>query len=113
MTTGHTCHAHGCDTSVPPSMFVCRRHWRALRPELRRAIWREYKAGQEVTKTPSLRYMAVQRRAVAELVFKPYDEAAAAAAVPYLLAAERFRRLAIEAGHGDPLASLVPAGATT
>src|SRR5262249_9742426 len=48
----HHCHAAGCERSVPPRMFVCSTHWRKLLPALQRAIWREYKPGQERTKNP-------------------------------------------------------------
>lgn len=102
----HTCHAHGCNRVVPPRMFACRAHWAAVRPVLQRAIWREYKNGQEVRKDPSLRYLAVQQRAVGELAFRPFDEEAARIAAEYLLKSEDFRKRAIEAGQGDPLVGL-------
>jgi hypothetical protein len=47
--------------------------------------------------------MAVQRRAVAELAFKPHDEEAARIVARYLMASEVYRNAAIEEGHGDPL----------
>jgi hypothetical protein len=99
----HTCHAHGCTAVVPPRMFACLYHWRALPVALQRAIWCEYRAGQERTKATSVRYMAVQRRAVGVLAFKPNDERAAAIAAPYLIESEIWRREAIAAGQGDPL----------
>lgn len=42
----HHCHATGCKTSVPPEMFMCRRHWFSLPPHMRREIWRTYRPGQ-------------------------------------------------------------------
>lgn len=102
----HTCHAHGCTRVVPPKRFACIAHWFALRLPLRNAIWREYQDGQEQRKDPSVRYLAVQRRAVAELAFKPDDEDAARIAAPYLMASEQFRQKAIEMGLGDPLAGI-------
>lgn len=102
----HTCHAHGCKSRVPPSKFVCLRHWKALPKALQVAIWREYQAGQERTKTPSHRYMAVQQRSVGVLAFKPNDEAAARASAPYLINAEIWRLRCVHGGMGDPLASL-------
>lgn len=102
----HACHAHDCTLEVPPRMLFCRRHWYSLRKPLRDAIWREYRAGQEHDKLPSARYMAVQRRAVGEVAFRPNDEQAARDAAPYLLDSERWRRLAIERGEGDPLEGL-------
>jgi hypothetical protein len=78
-------------------------HWRRLTSPLRRAIWKEYVPGQEVKKNPTARYLCVQQRAVAELAFKPNDEQAAQIAAHYLTESERWRRMAIEAGAGDPL----------
>lgn len=99
----HLCHAHGCNTPVPPRMFMCRRHWFSLRKPMRDAIWREYRPGQENDKRASLRYLAVQRRAVGEVAFKPNDEVAAAKAAPYLLESNELRKQCVAEGLGDPL----------
>src|SRR5688572_3792847 len=104
----HTCHAHGCERAVPPSMFMCRAHWYSLRKPMRDAIWREYRRGQEIDKSPSLRYLAVQQRAIGEVAFRPSDEGAARVAGPYALRAGDLRARCIVAGLGDPLAGLVP-----
>jgi len=88
-------------------MFMCRGHWFALRKTMRDAIWREYRPGQENDKAASARYMAVQRLAVAEVAFKPNDEAAALVATAYVVESEKWRRLAIDGGAGDPLVSLI------
>lgn len=42
----HTCHATDCPSRVPPSMFMCRRHWFSLPKPLRDAVWRTYREGQ-------------------------------------------------------------------
>ena len=55
----HTCHWPGCEREVPPAMWGCREHWFKLPKPLRDAIWKEYRHGQEITKTPSARYLAV------------------------------------------------------
>ena len=102
----HTCHAHGCTTRVPPSMFMCRSHWYAFRKPMRDAIWKEYRPGQENDKRPSPRYMAVQRRAVGEVVFTPNDEAAAKLAASYLAESEVWRLKCVELGLGDPLVDI-------
>jgi hypothetical protein len=90
-------------------MFMGRVHWFSLRKPMRDAIWREYKPGQENTKNPSPRYMAVQQRAIAELVFKPNDEKAAAEALPYIENSEKWRQVCIDRKLGDPLIGLVKA----
>lgn len=54
----HTCHWPGCSASVPPAMWGCRSHWFRLPKELRDLIWSTYKPGQEVSKDPSLEYVA-------------------------------------------------------
>lgn len=109
----HFCHAHGCRTPVPPRRFVCRVHWLALSPALRGAINREYRPGQEIDKKPSARYMAVQQLAMAELAFKPRDEAAAQIAGNYVHHAVEWRYRAIAAGAGDPLEGLLLASRAT
>lgn len=102
----HTCHAPGCNRLVPAKMFMCKPHWYSLPNKIRDAIWNEYERGQEISKRPSLRYLAVQRLACAYSVFKKD----AADSIPYLLDAEKYRRQAIEAGLGDPLEDLVTDG---
>jgi hypothetical protein len=54
----HTCHWPGCTQKVPPRMWGCKPHWYQLPPMLRVKIWRTYRPGQEVTKTPSPAYIA-------------------------------------------------------
>jgi hypothetical protein len=70
---------------------------------MRDAVWREYRRGQEVDKRPSVRYLAVQQRAIGEVVFRANDERAAREAAPYLIKSEYYRSRAISAGDGDPL----------
>jgi hypothetical protein len=106
----HTCHAHGCTLAVPPARFMCRTHWFTLPIELRDAVWREYRPGQEHDKRPSVRYMAVQKLSVACVVYRYPNQAAqlnnqaARTAAPYLFDALVWRHAAITAGQGDPLA---------
>jgi hypothetical protein len=108
MTTTHTCHAHGCKVPVAESMLMCRAHWWSVPKKTRDAIWREYRQGQEIAKTPSLRYLAVQRLAVGQAVFKPHDEDAAKIAAGYIAEAGKYCLLAMAAGKGNPLKGLVP-----
>lgn len=42
----HLCHATGCQVQVPPTMFMCKRHWFMLPTQYRNAIWRTYRPGQ-------------------------------------------------------------------
>lgn len=42
----HTCHAIGCNTNVPPEMFMCKPHWFSLPQRLRNRIWATYRPGQ-------------------------------------------------------------------
>lgn len=67
MSDVHKCHAARCNRFTPPSKFACRWHWFRLHYSIQQAIWREYKPGQENTKTPSKAYLAVQQCAVAYL----------------------------------------------
>lgn len=61
----HTCHAQGCDVSVPPALLMCGRHWRLVPAELQAAVWRAYRRGQETDKRPSALYLAVATAAIA------------------------------------------------
>lgn len=58
----HTCHWPGCDAAVPPATWGCRKHWYLLPRQLRSAIWRAYRPGQEISKTPSRDYIDVARQ---------------------------------------------------
>ena len=79
----------------------------ALPQKIRDAIWREYRPGQERDKDPSLRYLAVQRLALAHSVFRAYDEKATLNAIAYAAQAMRYAKEAIAAGQGDPLEGLI------
>jgi hypothetical protein len=57
--SAHTCHWPGCETNVPPKMWGCSKHWFRLPKKLRDEVWRTYRPGQEITKTPSAEYIAV------------------------------------------------------
>jgi len=57
----HHCHWPGCETLVPPAQWGCRTHWYQLPEPLRKRIWRAYKPGQEISKTPSREYVQVAR----------------------------------------------------
>jgi hypothetical protein len=74
----HTCHALRCEVHVPPSMFMCKKHWMKLPRVMRGAVWRHYVPGQEDRMDPTMEYMSVTGRAI--------------------------RWLAIEEGHIEPVA---------
>lgn len=59
----HHCHAVGCETSVPPKMFMCLKHWRMLGRAGQQAVWAAYRPGQEDDKRPSSTYMEVTNEA--------------------------------------------------
>lgn len=60
----HHCHAVGCDKQVPPKMLMCPRHWRMVPKALQQAVWANYAAGQEITKTPSAEYLKAAQAAI-------------------------------------------------
>ena len=60
----HTCHARGCDVEVPPRLLMCRVHWSRVPAHLKRAVWREYRPGQEVDKQPNAAYLEVMAAAI-------------------------------------------------
>lgn len=57
----HHCHWPGCDKAVPPAMWGCKAHWFKLPMSLRNKVWAAYRPGQEITKTPSPRYIEVAK----------------------------------------------------
>jgi len=57
----HHCHWAGCRREVPPAMWGCKAHWFKLPLRLRNRIWKTYRPGQEIDKTPSAEYLAVAR----------------------------------------------------
>lgn len=89
-------------------MFACKPHWFALPKKIRDAVWREYRPGQELTKDPSLRYLAVQRLACAYSVFRAYDEKAVLEALRYVGEAITVAKEAEARGLGDPIEGLIP-----
>jgi hypothetical protein len=58
---GHHCHWPGCHRSVPPAAWGCKKHWYMLPDHLRSKIWRAFRPGQEISKTPSREYVEVAR----------------------------------------------------
>lgn len=61
----HTCHARGCTVEVPPEMLMCIDHWRKVPRNLQLAVWKTYRRGQEVDKSPSPAYLAAAQAAIA------------------------------------------------
>lgn len=57
----HTCHWDGCEKQCPPAMWGCSQHWFTLPKFLRDQVWKEYRPGQEITKTPSTGYLIVAK----------------------------------------------------
>ncbi len=66
--SAHLCHWPKCPVKVHPSLWGCSKHWFMLPIQIRDAILREYRPGQEITKTPSERYVVVA--ALAQLWIK-------------------------------------------
>lgn len=60
----HACHAQGCPKKVPPSIFMCKRHWFMLPKAMRDAIWDKYVPGQEDRMDPSPFYLDAAHEAV-------------------------------------------------
>lgn len=69
----HTCHARGCDTSCPPRMFMCRKHWFMLPKRMQDQVWENYTPGQERwdgTASPTDEYLRVTREIIEWLAAK-------------------------------------------
>ena len=100
----HTCHAHGCTTTVPPKLFMCRRHWYAVRAPLRDLVWRHYRPGQEADKRPTPAYLAVTFTCIAELAERTDPVAAA----EFFTRARALRYALLGRGEPDPLQGVAP-----
>lgn len=59
----HRCHHPTCPIAVPPAMLACKPHWFQLPLAIRNEIWRTYRKGQEVDKSPTREYMAAFQKA--------------------------------------------------
>lgn len=60
-TGDHHCHWPGCSRHVSPALWGCYQHWMKLPKALRDKIWATFRAGQEISKTPSREYVEVAR----------------------------------------------------
>lgn len=60
-TRPHVCHWPGCGKQVPPAAWGCRFHWFKIPMYLRRKLWDAFEPGQEITMSPSKRYIAAAR----------------------------------------------------
>jgi hypothetical protein len=82
-------------------MAMCAKHWYMLPSKIRDSVWREYRPGQEIDKSPLSRYMAVMEFAISFVAGREGKECDSAAE------AAKWRQRAIDRGLGDPLAGLV------
>ena len=64
-TRDHNCHWPGCERQVPPAKWGCSPHWFKLPKDIRDAIWRAYRPGQEIDSRPSEAYLGAALRAQA------------------------------------------------
>lgn len=55
----HECHWPGCGKQVKPALWGCFKHWMMIPKYLRDKIWATYRVGQEITMTPSRKYLAI------------------------------------------------------
>lgn len=67
---GHRCHARGCETEVPPKLFMCSAHWKRVPRDLQKRVWREYRVGQEIRKDPSEAYLRATTAAIEAVAAK-------------------------------------------
>lgn len=82
---------------------MCRLHWSMLPTPLQQAVYREYREGQERSKDPSARYLAVAYHCIALVAEK---EGYALQAAQFNEFSMEFREQTINDGTGDPLAFL-------
>lgn len=66
----HTCHALGCQVSVPPEMLMCRRHWFMVPKAIRDRVWSSYRRGQCDDKSPSREWLKAAKEAIRYVAIK-------------------------------------------
>jgi hypothetical protein len=66
----HLCHATGCEREVEPKLLMCLKHWRMVPRPLQRAVWAQYRSGQEDDKRPSREYLAAADAAINDICCK-------------------------------------------
>ncbi len=71
----HLCHAKGCHARVEPRLLMCPRHWRMVPAKLQADVWRTYRAGQEIDKSPTREYLAAARAAIEAVAAKERPQA--------------------------------------
>jgi len=52
---------------------MCYKHWTMVPADLRRLIWRHYRNGQEVDKSPSAEYLEVAKKAQDSVQKKEFE----------------------------------------
>ena len=55
----HNCNWPGCHVKVDAQYWGCRQHWYRIPERLRKAIWMEYRHGQEIVHAPTAEYLKV------------------------------------------------------
>lgn len=78
----HHCHWPGCEQQVPPAKWGCTAHWFKLPKGIRSAIWRAYRPGQELTKSPDKAYLSAAKAAQEWIAQQARNEPPAASNSP-------------------------------
>lgn len=60
----HLCHAKGCKAQVPPRLLMCARHWAMVPKDLQQKVWKHYRPGQEIDKSPTAKYLRAAQKAI-------------------------------------------------
>lgn len=64
----HTCHAIGCNRQCPPRMLMCRLCWRRVPKHLQKAVYANYRPGQEIDKRPTREWHRAADAAINSLI---------------------------------------------
>jgi len=62
----HTCHAIGCNTLIPPKLFMCKPCWSEISRADQTLVYDLYVPGQEIRKDPSVAYIEATSRIIRE-----------------------------------------------
>lgn len=54
----------GCQTEIPPKLFMCLKHWRMVPVDCQKQVWQHYVNGQEIRKDPTTAYLAIVQHCI-------------------------------------------------
>lgn len=64
LESNHYCKIPNCNERISPKLLMCSRHWKQVPSSIQKLVYKNYTAGQEISKMPSPEYEAAAKQAV-------------------------------------------------